>query len=487
MTASTPKNLLAEKLSQGRDELNLADFPISVLQWQQPSNQDGAKLQTVTYDSTRYDPLARRRIPQRVTLSSEEGLPTPSDERVVLGLLYVAKRANDFADAKVSFHPNELLRILRWPANVQHYHRLRDALRRLTALTIRYENAWFDIEGRQYEQEFATGIIASYRLARLKRGPKSGAEAPASWIEWRPAFLRSLQKGSLKRLDLDAVFALRLPIAQRMYRFLDKRFYHSRRVELDVLDFACGHIGVTRTTNIAEVKRRLLPAIAELERIGLIQPALEGRFFKLRRGAWQVHFEHGGQPKAAPEAKTTARPDLSPEVAIVRQWHLLWTGAKDVTPTAAELACAKGLIEQFGLAKVQDLIPVLVERMKQKWPAAKTFGAVRSYVAEAVAELDQHDRLRRSREESTHFHRIEQQAVARKKSRVHWKTVWQQLADEQRADITSAVIARYPSFAEAPNLLERECLEELARQSGKQVFNGSGEAEPLANGAQQVA
>jgi len=465
MTTHKPKGISFPELREGRDELNLADFPISVLQWQQPRKADGAKVQTITYKSTRYDSVTRRRVPQQVTLSSEEGLPTSSDERMVLALLCIGKRTNDFADPKVAFYPNQLLRILRWPANVQHYRRLRDAMRRLTALTIRYENAWYDVEGRQYEQEFATGIIASYQLARLSRGRKNGAEVPLSWVEWRPAFFRSLQKGSLKRLNLDDVFSLRLPIAQRMYRFLDKRFYGSPTIEFDLLDFACGHIGVTRTGNIAELKRRLWPAILELESIGFIKPAnTTRRFLKLGRGVWRVRFERAARGHSATQPNVPVTTTLPPQYGIVQLWHLHWTGATSVTPTSSELACAKDLIEQYGLPVLQDIVPLLAERMKQKWPDAKTFGAVKSYVAEVATELEQQDRLRKTRMETSSWQDAGQQAIARQQFQAHWQPVWERLSEEQRTAIRLAALTRYPGFVDAPNLLQRECLEELARR-----------------------
>ena len=81
--------------------MNLADFPISALQRQQPSDADGRKRDRLEFEATRYDPVTRQRVRQRVTLTSSarDGLPTPADEHVILALLYVAKHGNNFADA----------------------------------------------------------------------------------------------------------------------------------------------------------------------------------------------------------------------------------------------------------------------------------------------------------------------------------------------------------------------------------------------------
>src|SRR5262245_60666195 len=268
----------AKLYMDGRDEMNLSEFPISVLQRQQPTDDRGAKRDCVEYESSRYDSARRQRVRQKVVLetNSRHGLPTPADENVVLALLYVAKHSDDFIEPSVHFSPRQLFRIMGWAPNSRSYDRLRQVLRRLKALVIRYENSWWDNAERQYEAEFATGIIDEYELARQVAGRKKGGTKPPNWVRWSPHFHQSLRNGNLKKLDLERLFALRLPTSQRMYRFLDKRFYPRHQppaVELDLHEFAFGHIGLSRVANVAELKRRLAPAIAELESIGFIAKA----------------------------------------------------------------------------------------------------------------------------------------------------------------------------------------------------------------------
>src|SRR4051794_905033 len=178
------------RYSDGRDELNLADFPISVLQRQQPVDAHGAKLDSAVYESSRYDRKTRQRVKQRVTLetSSRHGLPTPADENVILALLHVAKHSHNFAEPVVRFTPRQLFDIMGWAPNSRSYDRLRDVLRRLKALVIRYENSWWDIAGRSYEAEVATGIVSEYELGRQTGGRKKGGATPACWVCWTPHF-----------------------------------------------------------------------------------------------------------------------------------------------------------------------------------------------------------------------------------------------------------------------------------------------------------
>src|SRR5438067_481373 len=82
----------------------------------------------------------------------------------------------------------------------------------------RYENAWWDVVGRGYEEEVATGILSGYRLARQVSGPRKEGAPLSSWATWTQQFHESLQNGNIKRLDLDVFFRLSTPTAQRMYR-----------------------------------------------------------------------------------------------------------------------------------------------------------------------------------------------------------------------------------------------------------------------------
>jgi hypothetical protein len=185
--------------ADGRDELNLADFPISVLQHQPPRDDGGRHIDQIVYESTTYDPVVRRLVPQGMTLaaSSRYGLPTPADENVVLALLYTAKHAHDFGEPRVHFSPHQLFRVILWDTNSRSYARLSRVLLRLKSLTILYENAWWDPSGRRYEEEFATGIVAEYRLVKYRARRKIN-EKPRNYVHWTPQFFKTLASGNLK-------------------------------------------------------------------------------------------------------------------------------------------------------------------------------------------------------------------------------------------------------------------------------------------------
>jgi len=71
-------------------------------------------------------------------------------------------------------------------------------------------------------------------------------------------------------------------------------------LRFDLRTFACEHVGLSRSYDNSQLKRKLGKALAELEEIGFLLPqnAAE-RFTKLRRGEWQIALIRAGQRKSA--------------------------------------------------------------------------------------------------------------------------------------------------------------------------------------------
>lgn len=454
---------------EGRDHLNLADFPISVLQRQQPQDGAGNKVDTVVYHSTRYDRRAGYRVPQTVTLTtnSKLGLPTPADENVVLALLYLAKKVNNFTEAIVPFTPRQLFQVMHWSPNSRSYVRLRDVLRRLKSLTITYQNSWWDRNDRQYEQEFATGIIAGYKIARQTAGQPSPESVPGSWLRWDPQFHESVMAGNLKRLDLEQLFALKLPTSQRMYRFLDKHFYRDVHFELDLRDFACGHVGLSASYDIGQLKHKLQPAIAELERIGFILPAAVGeRYEKLRPGVWRIKFQQKISACLIPSA-------VSQPLAINPLERELMTRGIGVVKAAELVSGYSAAVIEHQVA-VYDWLRRHQSGRLSRNPAGYLVKAITDNYAAPPEFERQRGRVQRQEAERRELHRqwrtetedAEREAAARAAFQSMWQPVWEKLPANEQQRVRDEMLVRSPWFRQTPSLLHSACLKELARRAG---------------------
>src|SRR5207302_789429 len=111
-------------------------------------------------------------------------------------------------------------------------------------------------------------------------------------------------------------------------------------VAMDLLEFACGHVGLTESDNVAILKRRLAPAVAELEQVGFLAPlAPEERYQKVKAGVWRVHFRRGGRAEdsgpAAPRPAGDSRSE-SPTV-LAAEYYRLWDPTVPTQPGPRDL------------------------------------------------------------------------------------------------------------------------------------------------------
>jgi hypothetical protein len=115
----------------GRDEMNLAEYPITLLADRVP---EGCK--TLVFED-RHGTLT-------VLGSDAYGLPTALDNDVIVGLIQLTKLRSDFTDPTVPFSRYELLKLLGWPDQKQYYRRLSESLHRWVAVTLKYDGCWWD-------------------------------------------------------------------------------------------------------------------------------------------------------------------------------------------------------------------------------------------------------------------------------------------------------------------------------------------------------
>lgn len=455
--------------SYARDHLNLAEFPISVLQRRQPLDVHGQKVDTIVYRSHRYDTDARRSIPQTVTLTapSSYGLPTPADETVVLALLCIAKQTSNFANDRVHFTPRQVFALIGWSPNSRSYDRLRQVLRRLKSLTIVYENAWWDSEGRQYEKEFATGIIASYKLVRQVAGPRSPKNLPASWIRWDPEFFESLGTNSIKRLDLELLLSLQLPTTQRLYRFLDKHFHYKQEQDFDLRDLACGHVGLSASYDTGKLKEKLTPAITELEDVGYIKPATRReRYRKLKPGVWRVHFD-----RSAPALPTVDAPRESEGLAaelvargVTRKTAAALIRKHPAQRVAEQIELLDWHLERRDAPISKNPAGWLVKAIRDDYQAPPDFKTAAERAAEAELRREKTAAKRRQQQEE------EARLEAERREEAALDRHLDQLPHEEREEILATVLAANDHYRklhrknpESP-LVRMACRQELKRR-----------------------
>lgn len=278
------------RTADGRDEMNLAEFPLSCLADRAPKGQKTLEFQDRVWDRGRREYVVRRLT---ISASDKYGLPTALDDEVVLGLIQITRSAA-FRSRRVAFSRYQLLQILGWRDEGKSYRRLEQSLKRWLGVTLYYDRAWWDKRRQLWVDEnfHILDRVVMDRRAGSRRGTGTQqCELPLSFFVWNEVVFRSFQAGNLKALDMEIYRQLKRPVAKRMYRFLDKRFYRRREVILKLSRFAREHIGLSRCYDAGQLKRRLNLAIDELVNIGFLEPMdNESRYRRIQRGQWEVVF-----------------------------------------------------------------------------------------------------------------------------------------------------------------------------------------------------
>src|SRR3954470_11138981 len=442
-----------------KDELNLAEFPIASLTDRIPVGQT-----TLVFE----DKLERRDSPpivRRLTImgTHKHGLPTSLDDEVLVGLIQLTKRRSNFTDAKVQFSRYELIELLGWPQSGQSYRRIEEALHRWVGVVLMYENAWGDNVAKSWvdEQFHVLDNVTLYdrerwrttaRPGKASKTERTGSKSdkpplPLSSFRWNEVIFQSFQSGNLKQLDLEFYLKLRLPTTKRMYRFLDKRFYRRSRLDFDLRSLACEHVGLSRSYAPTELKRRLKPALEELERLGVLEPLNpDYRYSYVKRGTWRIILIRG--PGDAPVGME--REDSGEPVELVEALKARGVTAKPAQDLAETHPAARirTKIEVFDwLIRNEDKrvgknsAGYLVASIRSDYQEPQDF---RSQVSKAQRVLEQ---VKRASTEAQRKVQAEVQDQRNKAREAKLRAVWEKLPQPEREAILTTVKAQNPGLS----------------------------------------
>jgi hypothetical protein len=451
-----------------KDELNLAEFPIAALTDRIPDGQT-----TLVYED-RLERGDSQPIVRRLTImgTHKHGLPTSLDDEVLVGLIQLTKRRSNFTDARVHFSRYELIELLGWPQSGQSYRRIEEALHRWVGVVLMYEKAWWDNTAKSWvdEQFHVLDNVTLYDRERWRTSGRSGRAArverngsktdrpplPLSSFRWNEVIFQSFQSGNLKQLDLEFYLELRLPTTKRMYRFLDKRFYRRSRLDFDLRTLACEHIGLSRSYAPTELKRRLKPALEELEQLGFLEPlSPEERYSYVKRGTWRIILIRGAIP-------VETRRDSSQEPGNL-------VGALKARGVTAKTA--QELVETQSPTRIQTKLEVFdwllrnEDKRVGKNPAGYLVASIRSdyqppvgYRYQPPKEHRDLEQRERARKEAQHKAETKAQAEHATEREAKLRMAWEHLPPAEREAILVAVKAQNPGLSRWKNMLEPLCL-----------------------------
>lgn len=300
----------------GKDEMNLAEYPFSLLTRRVSENQKTIEVeQQVRTESG--EVITQSWV---VTGSDRYGLPLAIDEDIYIALMKILKDGG-FRDRTIPFTRYQILKILGKDVSKREYDRIQQSLDRLVGTTITSKNAFWDMRTRSYVSK-AFHIFDSYELYREQPGRKSAhsPELPMSYVVLSAFLYESIKAGYVKNLDIEFYLRLESPLAKRLFRFLDKKAYNNRTFEIGVMRLA--EKLPVHDAYPSQVKRRLDEAHREL----LEQRFLaDVRYDRRRDGEEKVVYTFARSRMSLPE-QPPAAPDPIADMLVER----------GITRTAAE-------------------------------------------------------------------------------------------------------------------------------------------------------
>ncbi len=274
----------------GRDEMNLAEFPFTMLSHRVPEGLNTIRFNDIISGK---GGKAVRRV-WTITGSEAYGLPVAGDEELYVALMEISEEYG-FEDAKIPITRYDLLRRMGWPRDGHSYKRIQDSLNRLMGVSIVANNSFWDNEAKRYVNE-GFHILEGYRLYDEK--PGRDTNPPHSYIVWNPVLFNSFRAGNIKQLDTGMYFSLSTPLARRLFRYLDKKRYDGKatyRMRLSKLAFE--KLGMSRNYYPSQIKRELQRVHDELIERGFLR---EVSYYRPRRRGSEELVVYTFAPKRRP-------------------------------------------------------------------------------------------------------------------------------------------------------------------------------------------
>lgn len=380
-----------EQRKNGRDEMNIAEFPITAL-----TKKKNTKP-IVCQDEIE---VHGQKIKRKWTLSGDLILGTPiaTDEETIMFFQKYLYDLNYQSDT-ICYTTWEFLKLTNWPIKEDSYLRHAFSLLRLHRASITAEYAFWDndrkvlvpiLEGFHIIEDFK--IYSKTALGR----PDLDAhiwDNSFNMVRLSKRFIESAKIYSTQ-IDLQYYFSLEKPISKRLFRFLNKWFYNTDTLCFDIRKLCYNHLGLVGEYNIAQLKRELDKAHEEL----LTKPYKNNKpFLQVAR----YENENVAYIKM-PEALEFSPPCFQKEDAksLVMYFHNA-CGHKCVEITQNELKHARKLIKDYGFEKAKFIVDYAISEIKETKKEAKTFGYVLTYLNDALLELkekEQRDKVKKQQQ-----------------------------------------------------------------------------------------
>jgi hypothetical protein len=325
------------------------------------------------------------------------------------------------------------------------------------------------------------------RVAFLGSTMPDGSEADQNYLWLSDWYRQNLDAFFSAPLDFSLWKHLeqRSAIASRLYEFLLVNFYGDTPVLQFNYETLAQYLPVKAERYLSDARRQFRDAFTLLTANDIIKRA---DWCPSKSGLARIVLERGQRfslSVAPPASGRFLGQDESADAIAVEElrnhrpaeWFLVADFYRDYAgdllhrPTPKELALAKEIVVTHGAAQGKAIVTAAVQRLKIQWPDAKTFGAIGVYLPEAIADCAKKERsIQRERGEAAKESARLERDMEKEKQQSELRLTWEKLPASKRLAIRTQVLSTQPrSIRKFPELIDRLCLEELARRKAETV------------------
>ena len=318
----------------GKDEMNLVEFPFGPI--------TATKVKTLEVEHQAFDRVLKREVTRRLLMTGSDkwGLPRPIDDQVLLGLKTLTHEAG-FASPKITFSRYQLCRAIGWEPDGRAYRRLEQSIDRIAGTTFKFKDAWWDNGEKEYKSKtfhLITDVeICSRDQLDRSRIVTGRNEQQLCSVRWGEVIWKSFQDGFIRTLDMRMLRRIaqgrRREVPLRLYRILDKRFWHAPVARFNLSRLCIGTLGLSPSYSPSQMKRVLDRAAAWLVECG----CLHDYRYAIERSVEVVHFRQKAafaRLPAQPATPTAIPPKTADKLKV---WLASQTDAELFTQESAAL------------------------------------------------------------------------------------------------------------------------------------------------------
>ena len=248
-----------------------------------------------------------------MTGADKFGLPRPIDDQVLVGMKTLTHESG-FVSPKIYFSRYQLCRVIGWQPDGRAYARLEESFDRIAGTTLKFKDAWFDNEKKEYKLT-TFSLISQVDLCSRdqldgRRAITGSTHNKLCSFIWTEVIWKSFQDGFIRTLDMTMFRRIakgrRRDVPLRLFRILDKRFYYGECAEFELRRLCVGTFGLSPNYSPAQMMRVLDRAAAWLVQCGYLDEMWYGH----ARGKLMVYFRRRNKAEKPRDKRRILLPEV---------------------------------------------------------------------------------------------------------------------------------------------------------------------------------